>query len=81
MGALFNNFALIHHIDAVGMADRGKAVGDRNGGAMLGDFFEGFGDRRFGFIVHSRSSLVQNQNGRIFQNGAGDRQALPLATG
>ena len=50
VGTRFGNFALIHHINAVGVANRRKAVGDRDRRPVLGNFGQGFLDRRFRFV-------------------------------
>src|SRR5690606_37752948 len=41
VGALFDHAARFEHIDAVGVADRGQAVGDHEGGPALHEALEG----------------------------------------
>ena len=54
---------------------------DANRGAALHQFVERGLDGAFGFGVERAGGLVQNQNRRVVQDGAGDGDALALAAG
>jgi len=81
MPAGFNNPALIQHDDQVGVKNRREPVRDANCGAAFHQFIKRGLHRAFGFGVERAGGLVQNQNRRVLQNGAGDGQALALAAG
>src|SRR5207237_1141551 len=66
--------------DAVGVADGRQAVGDDERGAALHDLRERGLYFRFGRGVERARRLVENQNRRILQESARDRQALALAS-
>jgi hypothetical protein len=79
MGALFNDLPAIHHVDVVGLANRGKAMGNGNRRPVLGNHGQRSLDGGLGLVIHRRGGLIQHQNRRVFENSAGDRQPLPLA--
>ena len=56
-------------------------MGDGNGGPPLRQPGEGLLDLLFRLQVHVRGGLVEDEDGRIVQNGAGDTDALLLAAG
>ena len=56
-------------------------MGDHQGGAIPGDAVEGVLDVLFGVAVERRGRLVQQQDRRPLQDGAGDGDALLLAAG
>ena len=56
-------------------------MGDNEGGATFGDEFQLGLDRLLGLGVQRRSGLVKNQDGRVFQDGAGNRHALLFPAG
>ena len=65
--------------DAVGPDHAGEAVGEDQGGAALHQPIERFLDDRFALGVHRRQRLVEDEDGRVAQKGAGDGDALALA--
>lgn len=81
MGAAFHYFSFIEHADFVGVLDGGKAVGDGNGGAGLHEPFERFLHEAFAFGVECRGGFVEDEDGRILEDGAGDGDALALSAG
>ena len=81
MLALLDDLAAIEHDDVVGMHDRGEAMGDDEAGALARHALERVLDLALGMAVERRSRLVEHENGRRLQNGAGDRHALLLAAG
>lgn len=48
VAAAFDDFALLHNKDGVGVADGGEAVGDDEGGALAADFVERIQDHLLG---------------------------------
>lgn len=81
VGALFDNFAKLHDVDLVGVANGGEAMGDRDRRAVLGDVLQRSLDGGFGFVIDGGSGFIQNQDRGIFEQGAGDRQSLALTAG
>ena len=77
-GARLDQLPFIHHIDAVGLADSGEAMGNRDRRPILRNLGERALNRRFGFVIDRRSGFVENENRWVFENGASDRQPLPL---
>src|SRR5690606_8670799 len=67
--------------DAVGMLHGGEAVRDHEGGAALRELLERLLDGSLGLSIEGRRSLVQDQDRRVLEEDAGDRQALLLAAG
>ena len=79
--ALGDDAALLHDDDAVGAQHRGEAMGDHQGGAAGGKVLERLLHRALGFRVERRGRLVEQQDRRVAQDGAGDREPLALAAG
>ena len=79
MGAALCDHALVEHDDLVGIDDGGEAVGDHHGGAVARDLLQRHLDFLFGEGVERRSGLVEDEDGRPFENGTGDGNALLLA--
>ena len=67
--------------DEVGIGDRGEPVGDDEGGAALPQPIERPLDACLGLDVEGAGRLVEDQDRRILQDGAGDGEALALAAG
>ncbi len=79
MFAALDDFAIFDDQHLVGVADGGQAVGDHKTGAALHQLEQRFLDARLGARVHAGGRLVQNQNARVGQNRARNRQHLALA--
>src|SRR5690606_8196581 len=79
--AAFGNLPLAQDQNLVGIDDRGETVGDDDGGAVARNDVEGGLDVAFGLGVEGRSCLIEDEDGRGLQNGAGDGHALLLAAG
>ena len=58
-----------------------EAVGDDERGAAAGEAVEGAADQRLALGVERGGRLVEEQDRRVAQDGAGDREALALAAG
>ena len=70
--------ALLEDQDQVRIPNGRQAVGNDEGGAALFQVFESHLHLGFGGGVQSAGGLVQDQNGRVFEQHPGDRQALAL---
>ena len=81
MGAAFDQRAFIEDKDAVGVDDGGEAVCDDEAGAVFGDLVERVLDLFFGVAVERAGGFVEDENGRVLENGTGDRHSLLLAAG
>ncbi|MBV6467016.1 MAG: hypothetical protein PGMFKBFP_02348 [Anaerolineales bacterium] len=68
-----------HDQDQVGAADGGESVRDHKRGASLHQAVERLLDEQFGLRVHAGGGVVQDQNARGHQQGAGDGDALALS--
>jgi hypothetical protein len=78
-GALLDDAPPLHHDDPVCVLDGGQAVRHDQGGATQHEFLQGVLHQALRFVVQRRGCLVQNQNGRVFVQRAGNRQALTLS--
>lgn len=73
--------ALVHDHNAVGVFDGGQAMGNHQRGAVLHQPIQCRLHRAFGLGVERAGSLIQNQDGGVFQQGAGNGQPLTLPAG
>jgi hypothetical protein len=76
--AALHDAPLIHHQDQVGIHDALDAVGDDEGGAVFHQVLQRFADLGFGFGVDRGGRVIQDQDARVFEQGAGNRHALLL---
>ena len=81
MGALLLDAVLGEHPDDRGVADGGQAVGDGEGGAAVRELFKRLLHQAFAFVVQGAGRLVQDQDRWVFEEHAGDGNALLLAAG
>lgn len=81
MGAACDEASVLHHMNGAGVADGGETVGDDDGGATLHEMIEGLLDLRFGLAVECGGGLVEQEDGGVLEEGAGDRDPLALAAG
>ena len=72
--------APLEHADAVGVPDGREPVGDGDRGAVARDVLQRPLNGRFGLVVHGAGRLVEDQHGRVLQDGPGDRDPLALAS-
>ena len=63
------------------MTHGAQAMGDHHRSAITGDLLQGPLDRRFGVVVDRGGCFIEHQHWRILKNGAGQGDALTLATG
>ena len=79
MISLLHDAPVRDHRDLVGVLDGGKTVSHHDGGAALAQLVQSLLDQDLGGVVQGRGSLVQNEDGGIFQKHAGDGQSLLLS--
>ncbi len=81
MCASLYDAARLHHQNLIGPPNSRETVRDDERGAAFHEVMQPFLDCRLRLRVQARRRFVQNQDARICQNGARDRDALPLSTG
>ena len=81
MRAALDDRALVEHDDFIGVDDGREAMRDDQRGAAARDAVERVLDLALGEGIERRGRFVENEDGRIFQNGAGDGDALLFAAG
>src|SRR5437899_9918140 len=75
----FDHAAVVEDDDGVGPAHGGQAMRDHQRRAVLLETIEGGADGRLADRVQVRGGLVEDQDRRVLQERARDREALPLA--
>ena len=78
MRAFLDDPAAVHDDDPVGRAHGREAVGDDDRRAVLHQPVEGVLDQALAFGVERGGRFVEQQQGRVAQQRAGDRDALAL---
>ena len=78
VGAPFHYFPILDYHYFIRMLDGAQPVGDHNGSPVLHQVEQGFLHQFFRFRIEGAGRLVQNQNGRVFQNRPGYAQPLAL---
>src|SRR5580658_6906965 len=76
--AALADLAILEDEDFVGATDGGEAMGDDKGGAANHQVGEGFLHIHLGFGIEFGGGLIENENRRIFEDGAGYGDALSL---
>src|SRR5438067_10472145 len=71
----------VHQDDAVGELEGAEAVGDEEGGPAAGKLFDGLADQGFVLDIDGAGGLVEYQERRVAEHGAGQGDPLPLAAG
>jgi hypothetical protein len=77
----FDDAPALDNDDEVCAADGRETVRDDNGGAPAGQIREGFLDEPFGFGVERGGRFVEDEDGRIREDGARDGEPLSLTAG
>ena len=80
VGAALDDNAVVHDDNEVGMADGGEAVGNDDAGASLHELVEGLLHGHLAFGVEGAGGFVKDEDGRVFEHGAGYAEALALST-
>src|SRR3954466_12290755 len=81
MRASLHNLAVFQHQDLIRAAYGREAVCKDEGCSAFAQLAKAILNQRFTFAVETRCSLVENQNSRIGQNGAGNSDSLSLPAG
>jgi len=81
VGAALDDAAVFHDNDEIGAAERAEAVGDDEGGAAGDGAIEGGEDLVFGFGIDRGGGIVEEENRRFEEDGAGDGETLALSAG
>ena len=80
MRALFDRAALVHHHDAIRIAHGGKPMGDDQRGAPGAQAGQCLLHQRLVLGIQRAGRFVEQQDARVAQQGARERDALPLPT-
>ena len=81
MGAALCDTVVRHHQDLIRAADGGQAMGDGDGRAVFGQLGQALLDPALALVVERARGFIQNQDGRVFEEHARDRDALFLSAG
>jgi len=79
--AALDNATVFHDDDPIGAADRRKTVADDQHGSVSGEPFQGVLDHVLGFAVDRAGRFIEQQDRRVAEQGAGQRDPLALAAG
>jgi len=79
MFSVIHDTAAIEHDNGVRCDERGQTVRHHDHGSPLGNTGKVCLDDRLALRIKRGGRLVQDENARLAQQGAGDRQALLLA--
>ena len=81
MGSLLDDAAVLHGNDDVGVADGGEAMGDDECGAVGHEPGERPADRHLVDGIEMARRLVEDEDRRVLEEGAGNGDTLALAAG
>ena len=81
MAALFRDLAVVEHHDLVHLVEPVTFVGDEQDTPALGGVQQVRGERLAAVRVEVGGGLVEDEQGRVGEKGAGQREALPLTGG
>lgn len=76
--AIFDDAAVLDGNDAIGAPNRGEPMSDNENRALFANPPHVLLDDAFAFVIERAGGFVENQNARIANQGAGDRDALTL---
>ena len=81
VAALLLDAVAAQHQNAVRIFDRRQAVGNRQGRAALCQLVKALAHQNLALVVQGTCGLVQQQDARVLQKDAGNRQTLLLPAG
>src|SRR6478735_7408360 len=81
MRAVLDNAASLDGDDAIGLADRRETVGDDEDGPAGGNSFHVLLDGALAFVIQGAGRLVEDEDARIGNERASDRDTLALPAG
>src|SRR5579883_912002 len=76
---LLDNLPVFENNDFVNIAQRAEAMGDHQDGAPDNELIQGVHHLRLSLDIQAGRRLVENQDRRVTQDGAGYRHALALS--
>ena len=76
VGALLDDLSVIHDENLVGLLDGGQAVGNRDDRLAARKLRNGLLDEVLVFGVDARGRLIEDDNGRVLEDGPRDGRAL-----
>ena len=79
MGTLFHDAPPLQHENFVRAHDCGQAMRDHNDGTPFSQCSEGLLNQRFILGISKSGGFIQHHDGRVFQDGPGQGDALLLA--
>ena len=79
MAALLDDLPVVDHHHVVRVADGAQAMGNDEAGASLHQAQQRLLDAHLGAGIHAAGGFVQDEDGGIGQDGAGDREQLALS--
>src|SRR5438445_1082345 len=79
MGAALNDAAGVEHQNQIGVLHGGKALRDDECRSPFAEPAHGLPDQPLGLRVHAGGGVVEDEDARVHQEGARDRQALALS--
>ena len=74
--AAFSDAAVVHHKNLVSVPDGGQSVGDGDDRLAVGQLGDRLLDEMLILRVDAGRGLVQNDDGRVLENGPGDEDCL-----
>ena len=80
MSPVLDDASVIEYDDVVRMGQRGQAVGDDQSGAPAMATAQGIEDGGLRFRIDGAQRIIEQQDGRVLQQCAGQRDPLPLTT-
>lgn len=79
VGAVFGDAAVVEDQDLVGCDHCGQSVGDDEDGLVDDEGHDGLLDGDFALGVECGGGFVEQDDGGVFEDGAGDGDALAFA--
>lgn len=79
MRAVGEHLSETHDVDLMGILDRAEAVRDDEARPVLPQLIDGLLDEFFTLGVHGAGGLVEEKDGRVFEEGPGDGNTLLLS--
>ena len=76
--AVLADFSRLHHDDPIKTAQARQPVSDGDNGPASHQTVQGVPDSFLRLAVERRGCLIEQKNGRIFEERAGNADALPL---
>ncbi len=81
MGALLDDLPMLHDEDSIGIDDGAEAVGDDETRAVFQQFLERLLNDELAIRINRGGGLVEDENGGISQDRAGEGDQLALPNG